>query len=100
MLTVRHGGDSQDVFPFHVRRDARESELSLLEKADAEALALAGGLQFGDDPLAAGTGVAGSGRAEPLWTWLLGSLLGLMVVESALAARLTRRRMATAPSPV
>ena len=99
-LTVRNGGEAPGEFPFHVRRDADESELEVLDEADTDALTMAGGLQFVDNPLAAGMGRSSPRRSEPLWTWLLVSLLAVLVIESVIAGQLSRRRMARAPAVV
>ena len=84
--------------PYWVRRDPEESNLRPLEPADTKEIATAGGLTFTDDPQAPTSGEGEVAATEPLWTWALLSVLGLMVLEGLLAARITRRRNAATPA--
>ncbi len=91
LATIRTTGEPDRTVTFHVRRDTGESVLTDLADEDLPCLAKAG-LSVGADPLALrATGVAVA-RLEPAWGVLLAAVLGMMAIESLLAARLTRRR--------
>lgn len=87
----RQGGSR--ILPFHVRRDREESDLTPLSDSDRSLLMEAGGVHFGNDPLALNeAALAESAHSEPMWTWLLLALLAMMLVELILAGRLSRKR--------
>jgi len=85
-------------FPFHVRRDARESDLTPLKKEDTRALAVSAGLQFVSDPLAHMRASEHVPRVKPIWAWLLVALVVLMLIELVFAGLLTRRRWVRTPA--
>ncbi len=101
LLEVASAGGKTRSVPYWVRRDPEESDLQALEAADTKEIATAGGLSFTDDPQAPAAGEGEIIGTEPLWTAVLVSVLGLMVLEGLLAGRITRRRnAATPPIPV
>ncbi len=99
-LIVKDGDEARRAFPFYVQRDAGESDLSALSQAESEALASAGGMRFVTDPLADALDGRGAGRAQPLWTVLLVSLLVLMLIELVLAGALGKRRSVQSPAVI
>ena len=99
-LAVQDAQGARQVFPFHVSRDAQESDLTGLTPTQIETLEAACGLQFGADRLADIPAGSSARRAEPAWTWLLMSLLLLMAAELGLAGLLSRRRQAQPPAVV
>ena len=92
-LVVEDQEGVTQTLPFHVWRDVDESQLEPLDAEGRETLAKAGAIHFVDDPLA-DSGIGEEiPRTEPLWSWLLMALLGLLLVETLLGSLLTRRRM-------
>ncbi len=97
-LTVTPQGAPEQTLPYYVRRNADESDLISLTPLDKRTLAAEAAVTFGADPFAdVGPQLA---RAEPMWSWLLMALLALLVIETLLAAWLTRRRLAPAAAAV
>jgi len=99
-LSVEDRQGERRRFPLQVQRDAEESDLTPLSEADTQTLASAGGLHFVSDPLAGSNVGRRFVHREPVWTWVLAGLLALLLIESLLAGRLTRRRNLQASIPV
>ncbi len=57
-------------------------------------------MRFVTDPLADALDGRGAGRAQPLWTVLLVSLLVLMLIELVLAGALGKRRSVQSPAVI
>jgi hypothetical protein len=91
-LALADAQGDQRTYPFHVRRDVRESDLTPLGITDRRVLAQAGGVRFVVDPLADTPLGTRTPKIEPIWSWLLVAILVFMLVELLLAGRLTRRR--------
>jgi len=97
-LIVKDRQAGPQVFPFHVRRDTRESDLTPLSKEDTQALTVAAGLRFVSDPLADTRASERVPRVKPIWAWLLMALVVLMLIELVFAGLLTRRRWGRTPA--
>jgi len=97
-LTLSTDDGATSAMPFHVRRDAGESNLNSLSPRQIQALMEAGRLEFVSDPL---SGTAGEQTAalQPIWSWLLAVILVLMLMEMLLACRVTRRRFSRTVAP-
>lgn len=80
-------GLSGDAIPFHVARDAVESDLAALTSADRAFLAETAGLGNGAAP-----GVSVSIQRDPIWPALLLLLIGLIVGELLLSGAIARQR--------
>ena len=95
-------GLSGDAIPFHIVRDAVESDLAGLTKADRSFLAETAGL--GDS---AANGVSISIQREPIWPSLLLLLIALIAGELLLSGAIARQRFGveqiletSAPAPL
>lgn len=84
---------------FLVGRDPEESNLTPLTREQTAALASAGGMEFGGDPLFQPHAQKVAAPPKPLAMWLLAALVALMAIELAAAFWLHRRRR-TAPAVV
>jgi hypothetical protein len=78
--------------PFHVARDARESELQPLADADRTALLVPAGVLIAGTESPNSEQVAASPRREPFWTALLAALVTLLAIELLMSNWLSRRR--------
>ncbi len=96
-LTLKDASGEAHDFPFHVRRDANESDLSARTDPQTEMLTAAAGMQFVADPLADAPGTVAEARSKPAWAWLLAGLAVLMLGELALAGVMSRRRQGKSP---
>jgi hypothetical protein len=86
------GGKPVGETPFHVARDARESDVRTLAEADKSKL-LAAGLLFGEVTAdTAATHTETAPRREPFWGLLLSALVLLLAGELLLAGGLARQR--------
>jgi hypothetical protein len=87
-----------DLVPFHVERNPAESDLGVLSEHDVNVLTASAGLRFVEDPLTVPRRRAASAPPmEPVWAWLLAAVLAMMLAESLLAGRVTRRRSVQTP---
>lgn len=96
ILAVADGRGGRQSWPFHVRRDVRESDLTALSVSGRQALAVGAGARFVDDPLVDTPQGTRTPRVEPVWSLLLAAIVAFMVVELLLAGRMTRRRWVAA----
>ena len=78
--------------PYHVVRDASESNLHALDGGERENLIAWSGLQFGTSAAAAPTVAETAPRREPVWDVLLAALVALLVGELLLSNWLARQR--------
>jgi hypothetical protein len=85
---------------FHVSRDPEESNLTPLSAAQTQALALAGGLDFGAAPLYQPQGQRVAAPPKALAMWLLVALVLLMALELTVAFWLVHHRRAAQPALV
>ena len=86
-------GISGDAIPFHVHREADESDLTPLATADRALLADVTSVKGGTDAETA----ASYGRSDPLWPVLLIVVIGLIAAELLLAGMISRERFGSAP---
>lgn len=91
-VRFRRGDETLAEVPYHVARDAKESELSPLAPNDRERLAKAFGVQFEESPVVAAAPVDAPPRREPVWGALLAALVALLVAELFMANLLARQR--------
>jgi hypothetical protein len=92
-VRFKEGDATVGEVPYQVSRDAVESDLEMLRADERAKLAESFGVQFGETPVAAvGEVVAAAPRQEPVWTYLLGALVMLLVAELFLANLLARQR--------
>ena len=93
------GGNPVGQLPFHVARDARESDVTPMTDADRTKLAAAG-LQFGGAASQAeiASAAAEAPRREPFWGILLAALVALLAGELLLSGGLARQRHGFAAS--
>ncbi len=97
-LAVPSPDGQREEFPFEVRRDPAESDLTPLSDDQRDALAEVGGWRFVTGPLSRAWRIDDGPRTAPIWTHLLLGLLALWAIELILAGHLTRRRrQASAP---
>ena len=92
-------GDAQGgrrSWPFHVRRDVRESDLTPLTTTDRQVLTSVADARFVNDPLVDTPQATRTPKVEPMWSLLLGAIMVLMLLELMLAGRMTRRRWTSA----
>jgi hypothetical protein len=85
---------------FLVGRDPEESNLTPLTAAQMTALAEAGSMEFGGDPLFQPHTQKIAAPPKALAMWLLMAVIGLMAVEVAMAFWLAHRRRAATPAIV
>ncbi|QDU38067.1 hypothetical protein Mal4_23870 [Maioricimonas rarisocia] len=86
-------GISGDGIPFHVNRDATESNLATLTAGDHKRLAAIAGVAHGDAEAALNRAV----QTEPLWPLLLTLVIALILFELILSGIIARERFGTAP---
>jgi hypothetical protein len=91
------GGPAGDV-PFHVARDATESDLRVLGAAERDSLLGPAGVQFSGAAAATPEENETAPRREPLWGMLLTALVALLASELLIANRLARQRAGFAVS--
>lgn len=84
-------GLSGDGIPFHVARDANESNLTQLTATDRRFLAETAGL----GPDAEETDQTGSAQSEPVWPLLLMLLIAMLAGELVLSGIIARNRFGT-----
>jgi hypothetical protein len=94
VLNDAKGG--KQTWPFHVRRDVRESDLTSLTVTDRQALAAGANARFVNDPLVDTPQGTRTPKVEPVWSLLLAAIVVLMLLELLLAGRMTRRRWVAA----
>jgi hypothetical protein len=102
MYKVQFGtaGESPVELPFHVAREASESEIAPLSDGDRTALlAPAGVVLAGTEPVDEIEKPRVQPR-EPFWTTLLAVLVGLLAIELLMSNWLSRRRSGLAISTV
>lgn len=99
---VRLGGGSGQAaeYPFHIAREADESNLRTLCEADLSELASVAGLQFGETAPKTSLAATPAPRSEPLWGVLLAALVALLVAELVMASIVARRRFGDAAVPM
>jgi hypothetical protein len=85
---------------FVVGRDPEESNLTPLTAEQIKSLASAGGLEFGGDPLFQPPTQKVAAPPKALAMWLLGALIGLIALETAVAFWLGQRRRVATPGVV
>lgn len=91
-LTVNPESDSPQRVPFHVVRDAEESDLTPLDEPQRELLTQAAGLRFTSDLLSQPKNVQATPPREPIWNHLLTVFLLFLIAEMLLAFWSTTRR--------
>jgi hypothetical protein len=91
------GGSVGDV-PFHVARDAAESDLKMLGAAERDSLLEPAGVHFTGAVPTMPSGNETAPRREPLWGMLLAALVALLASELLMANRLARQRAGFAVS--
>ncbi len=91
------GGPAGDV-PFHVARDATESDLRVLGTAERDNLLEPAGVHFSGGAATLPEGNETAPRREPLWGMLLAALVALLASELLMANRLARQRAGFAVS--
>ena len=82
---------------FRVSRDPEESNLLPLSDADMHAISMAGGLNFGAEPLAKPVDRKVAGPPRPIAPWLLLTLVVLLALEATAAFWLARKRRSRTP---
>ena len=98
LMEISRSDAEVDVVPFHVERNPAESDLGGLSEDDVNVLTASAGLRFDGDPLAMPRRrTTSASPKEPVWAWLLAAILALMLAESLLAGRMTRRRSVQTP---
>lgn len=80
--------------PFHVARDARESQLEFIDDSQRQTIA-ASGLVFGSEVPELVVAAESKAQQEPIWQALLVALLAILAGELFLSSRLTRQRSGT-----
>lgn len=98
-MTVNPEGESPQRVPFHVERDAAESNLARLDESQRDLLAQAGGLKFTNDLLSQPNGASRALPREPIWNFLLAAFLLFLLAEMLLAVWSTTRRYAHRAAP-
>jgi hypothetical protein len=93
-------GASKVKLPFHVAREASESELRPLADGDRTALLAPAGVRFAGAEPAEETKEPRVPPREPFWTTLLAVLVALLAVELLMSNWLSRRRSGLAVSTV
>jgi hypothetical protein len=90
-LVVADAQGNERGLAFQVARDPRESELAALSDDQLKGLAATGGLHIDTDPLAIPLKPRPA-APDPLWSWLVLLAVAALLLESALAGWLARRR--------
>ncbi len=96
-LTLKSDDKAQRQVPFQVCRDTEESDLTSLTEEQIDTLAKVGGLKFVLAPLAEVHGDVSLASTEPLWPWLLVTLLMIMLLELLLSGQISRRGLKAGP---
>jgi hypothetical protein len=78
--------------PFHVAREASESEIQPLADADRTALLVPAGVVVAGAESTASEPVEAAPRREPFWSALLAALVSLLAIELLMSNWLSRRR--------
>jgi len=99
VLSIRDRAGELHPHLFEVGRDARESDLAPLSKAEIETLGTAAGISFAGDPLATGAGGGQAPTPKPIWPWLLALVVALMGAELWLTGRFSAKRRAPVAVP-
>lgn len=86
------GGEVVSEVPYHVVRDANESNLLALDGGQRENLIAWSGLQFGTSAAAAPSVAETAPRREPVWGALLAALVALLAAELIVSNWLARQR--------
>jgi len=84
-MAISRSNGQQETSPFRVRRDARESDLTVLSPAELQHLQASGGMTFSTEPLAVAARDGASAAPEPAWSMLLAVLVVVLAAESILA---------------
>jgi Aerotolerance regulator N-terminal/CARDB/von Willebrand factor type A domain len=93
------GGELVSETPFHVERDANESNLRALNVGQRDNLVAWSGLHFGTTAAAAPSVAESVPRREPVWGALLAALVALLAAELFVSNWLARQRHGFAISP-
>jgi hypothetical protein len=99
-VRFKTSGATSVELPFHVAREARESELLQLAAADREKLVATAGLHFGPEVLPIAKSAEPDPRREPFWGILLAALVALLVGELIVSTWLARQRSGLSISTV
>jgi hypothetical protein len=91
-LRFTDAGQLVEELPFHVAREARESELQPLVDADRTALLVPAEVQVAGTESETSAPVQAAPRREPFWTALLAALVTLLAIELLMSNWLSRRR--------
>jgi hypothetical protein len=91
-LRFTDGGQLVEELPFHVAREASESQLQPLADADRTALLVPAGVLVAGAETTTSEPVKAAPRREPFWTALLAALVMLLAIELLMSNWLSRRR--------
>ncbi len=94
------GGAAVAETPFHVSRDASESDLRPLEEADRVSMLMPAGVQLAGTEESLPQPAESAPRLDPFWGVLLATLVALLVGELLLSNWLARQRSGLAVSTV
>jgi hypothetical protein len=91
-IRFTRGGELVSEVPYHVQRDASESNLRNLTGGQREKLIAWSGLQFGTTATEAPNVAESAPRREPVWGMLLAALVALLAAELFVSNWLARQR--------
>lgn len=95
------GGEAVAAYQFHVKREARESQLVTLDEPVVQQLQSRAGLVFEDQASSSDRQGAAQEvpqrRQEPIWFWLLVGVILFLIGESLLAYSIAKSRTLTSP---
>jgi hypothetical protein len=92
------GGARSGAVPFHVARNADESNLEALANTVRDKLLIPAGVQFAGAEAPAATTRESAPRREPFWGYLLAALVALLAGELLMSTWLARQRSGLAVS--